>query len=178
MNASEVAEVEAIGAIAVLIGSVALIALRVGGDRFTELRAKLEPWLVPSAAVVAIVATLGSLWFSEVAHFPPCKLCWYQRIAMYPLALILTIAAVRRDASIRLYALVLASAGLAVNVWHLYVETFPDRSPGGCDPTNPCTIRWVEALGFWTIPRLAFAAFVWIIVSLALSPTRKEPHAR
>lgn len=117
----------------------------------------------------------ASLWFSEVAHFPPCELCWYQRIAMYPLAVVLPIAAVRRDAGIRTYGLVLAALGLAVSAWHIFIETFPDRDPGGCDPTNPCTIRWVEGLGFWTIPRMAALSFCLIIAALVLDrPPRQE----
>jgi disulfide bond formation protein DsbB len=121
------------------------------------------------SALVAVLATAGSLWFSEGAGFQPCELCWYQRIAMYPLAVILTIAAARRDSGIRLYGVVLAGAGLAVSAWHNLEETFPERDFGSsCDPTNPCTIRWVEALGFWTIPRLAFGCFILILAFLAL----------
>ncbi|MEQ1787989.1 MAG: disulfide bond formation protein B [Acidimicrobiales bacterium] len=117
---------------------------------------------------VAVLATAGSLWFSEVAHFPPCELCWYQRIAMYPLAVILVMAAVRRDAGIRPYGIALAGIGLAVSAWHNFIETFPERGAGACDPTNPCTIRWVEGLGFWTIPRMAALSFTLILVALLL----------
>lgn len=178
MNAAELARVEAVAAIALLVGTGAVLVLRVSGQRANPMN-RLTPWLLPAAAVVAVGATAGSLWFSEVAHFPPCELCWYQRIAMYPLAAMLTIAALRRDLGVRMYALAIAGGGLAVNMWHLYVETFPDRTAGGCDPTNPCTIRWVEAFGFWTIPRMAFAAFLSIIVCLALSGSnRKESHVR
>ena len=128
------------------------------------------------AGAVAIVATLGSLWFSEGAHFNPCELCWYQRIAMYPLAVLLPVGAVRGDGSVRLYAFVMAGIGLAISTYHNAIETFPDLSSGGCDPTNPCTLRWVEGLGFWTIPRMAFVAFALVIALLALDrPTPEEP---
>ncbi|MGK2950023.1 MAG: disulfide bond formation protein B [Acidimicrobiales bacterium] len=124
-------------------------------------------------AAVATVATGGSLWFSEGAHFPPCDLCWYQRIAMYPLALVLTVAAVRGDRAIRPYAFVLAGAGTAVSLWHNAIETFPSiEGASSCDPSNPCTLRWVEGLGIWTIPRMALVAFVLVIVALALD----SPH--
>jgi len=123
-----------------------------------------------------VLATAGSLWFSEGAHFPPCELCWYQRIAMYPLALLLVMAAVRRDSAIRPYGMALAGVGLAVSLWHSFIEAFPDRDPGGCDPNNPCTIRWVEGLGVWTIPRMAAVCFLLILVVLALDrPPTKEP---
>jgi hypothetical protein len=127
-------------------------------------------------ALVAVLATAASLWYSEGAHFPPCELCWYQRIAMYPLALVLTMAAVRRDGGIRPYGMALAAVGLSVSLWHSYIETFPERDPGGCDPNNPCTIRWVEGLGFWTIPRMAAVCFLLILTLLAIDrPTDEEP---
>ena len=116
------------------------------------------------AAGVALIAMLGSLWFSEFAEFPPCELCWYQRIAMYPLVVVLGVAAWRGERSTRFIAFVLAGAGLAVNTWHNAIETNPDLAGGTCDPTNPCTLRWVEGLGFWTIPRLATVCFVLILV--------------
>ena len=100
--------------------------------------------------------------------FTPCELCWYQRIAMYPLVVVLAVAAATRDRSARLIALTLAGAGLVVNTWHNYVETFPERGSGSCDPANPCTLRWVEGLGFWTIPRLATVCFVLIAVLTAI----------
>ncbi len=119
---------------------------------------------------------LGSLWFSEGAHFPPCEWCWYQRIAMYPLALILTVAAFRRDPGVRPYGLALAGVGLVVSAWHNVIETFPDLHAGSCDPANPCTIRWVEGLGFWTIPRMAFVAFALVFTALLIDrPLPEEP---
>ena len=77
------------------------------------------------AWLVAIVATLGSLYLSDVAHFTPCRLCWYQRIAMYPLVVVLGVGWFRRDVSARISGLILAGLGLAVNLWHLAVELRP-----------------------------------------------------
>ena len=160
-----------------MLGLLALVVLRVASPAsFRSLRAHLAGQGPALGAVVAVLATVGSLWYSEGAHFPPCELCWYQRIAMYPLALLLVMAAVRRDAGIRPYGMALAGVGLAVSLWHSFIETFPDRDPGGCDPSNPCTIRWVEGLGFWTIPRMAAVCFVLILVALGLDrPPTKEP---
>jgi disulfide bond formation protein DsbB len=176
VDAPQIADVQGTLVTAGLLFLVALAALRVlAPRRFTAFRDAVDGNGAALAAAVAILATAASLWWSEGAHFPPCKLCWYQRIAMYPLALLLPIAAWRRDRSFRLYGVVLAGAGLAVGVWHNFIETFPDRDPGGCDPTNPCTIRWVEGLGFWTIPRMTFVCFLLVITFLLLDrPARSE----
>jgi len=115
------------------------------------------------AFVVALVATLGSLYLSEVAHFVPCRLCWYQRIAMYPLPVILAIAWWKRDAGVRRYVVPLALIGLLISTYHILVERFPSLEDSGvCEVSNPCTIRWVERFGFVTIPRMAFAGFALI----------------
>jgi disulfide bond formation protein DsbB len=134
--------------------------------------ASIGPLALVLAAVVATVATLGSLYYSEVADFPPCRLCWYQRIAMYPLVPILGIAAARRDRAVRWYALPLAVIGAAVSVWHVLVEHFPSLESGACDPVNPCSIVWVEQLGYLTIPAMALSGFVVIglLVSLPRTP--------
>ena len=116
---------------------------------------------------MAVVCTAGSLYYSEVAGFPPCRLCWYQRIAMYPLALILPIAARRRDVGVRRYAMPLAAVGGLIAVYHMLVERFPSLESGSCDPTNPCSIIWVEPLGYMTIPTMALSGFALILVLLA-----------
>ena len=101
--------------LALLAGGGALVVLvaRLSGRRdgvvgqLVELADDAGLWI---AATVALTATLGSLYFSEVAHYVPCRLCWFQRIAMYPLAVVLVIAAVRRDRAVRWYAGPLAAA--------------------------------------------------------------------
>jgi disulfide bond formation protein DsbB len=121
------------------------------------------------AATVALVATAGSLYLSEGADFPPCRLCWFQRIGMYPLAVVLPIAAWRRDRQVRWYALPLAIGGGAISIWHILVERFPSLESGAsCDVTNPCSTIWVERLGYLTIPTMALSGFVLIALLLAL----------
>ncbi|MCB1005390.1 MAG: hypothetical protein KDB35_14490, partial [Acidimicrobiales bacterium] len=95
------------------------------------------------------------------------------RIAMYPQVLLLGIAWARRDDGIRAYALPLALVGAAISTFHILVERFPslEGSGGVCDPANPCTIRWVEELGFITIPTMALSAFVLIALLLSHLPT-------
>lgn len=125
------------------------------------------------SAAVAVVATLGSLYYSEVADFPPCRLCWYQRIGMYPLAVVLPIAAWRRDHQVRWYALPLALAGGAVSIYHVAVERFPSLESGACKVTNPCSTIWVETFGYLTIPTMALSAFA--LVALLLAVPQESP---
>jgi disulfide bond formation protein DsbB len=126
------------------------------------------PTALVLAAAVAIVATLGSLYYSEVADFPPCRLCWFQRIGMYPLALILAIAAARSDRQVRWYAVPLAVAGGAVSIYHVAIERFPSLESGACDVTNPCSTIWVERFGYLTIPTMALSGFALIALLLVL----------
>jgi disulfide bond formation protein DsbB len=124
---------------------------------------------------IALVATLGSLYYSEIANFTPCKLCWYQRIAMYPQAIVLGIAALRNDHHIRRYVLPIVSIGAAISIYHYLLERFPSlESAGSCDPTAPCTTVWVWEFHFVSIPFMALSGFAAIAVLLMLSPTQND----
>ncbi|MCB0879394.1 MAG: disulfide bond formation protein B [Thermoleophilia bacterium] len=112
------------------------------------------------------MAMFGSLWMSEHLHFIPCPLCWYQRIAMYPLVLLLGIAAIRRDESIRSYAIPLALVGSVVSIYHYQLERFPDQQSIACSVSVPCTTIWFEKLGYITIPMMALSAFALVVVIL------------
>jgi disulfide bond formation protein DsbB len=169
IDASQLADLEGALVTAGLLLLVGLLVTRVAAPAtFRDVQATVAGFGPALGGGVAVLATVASLWFSKGTHFPPCELCWYQRIAMYPLAVVLPMAAWRHDRGIRPYGLVLASLGLIVSTWHNFIETFPERDPGGCDPTNPCTIRWVEGLGFWTIPRMAFVCFLLVIAALLI----------
>ena len=119
-------------------------------------------WL---AFLVAAASTAGSLYFSEHAHFIPCTLCWYQRIAMYPLSLLLLIAAIRRDRGIRWYVGPLAGAGALISTYHYLVEWFPSlESEDVCSVSVPCTAPWFRELGFVTLSFMALCGFLFILV--------------
>jgi disulfide bond formation protein DsbB len=122
---------------------------------------------VPAFAI-AIVATVGSLYLSEGAHFLPCALCWYQRIAMYPSAVLLAVALVRRRVDVNVYAIPLATMGALISAYHMLVERLPRLESGVCKSTAPCTVIWTRRLGYLTIPTMALTAFVAIVVLLAL----------
>jgi disulfide bond formation protein DsbB len=121
-----------------------------------------------AAWIVALVATVGSLVYSEVIHFEPCRLCWFQRIAMYPLAIVLLVGAIRREFVVKYYALPLALIGLGISVYHYLLQTFPPLESGACDPTNPCSARYVDIFGFITIPFMAGCGFIVIAVLLGI----------
>ncbi|MCU0261834.1 MAG: disulfide bond formation protein B [Ilumatobacteraceae bacterium] len=131
----------------------------------------LAPWI---AALVAVVATLGSLYFSEVANYVPCRYCWYQRIAMYPLAVILPIAAVRRDRGARWYTTPIAAIGLLIALYHYLLERGVLDEGEACSFTGPaCADIWFEELGFVTLAFMALAGFASILV-LTLVPARRR----
>ncbi len=131
-------------------------------------RSQLRPSAVGVAAAVAVGATVGSLGFSELAGFEPCELCWYQRAVMYPLAVLLTLAAWRGcGPRLLLTARIAAAAGLVVAVYHTQLQWFPDQG-SWCAQSNPCSSQWVEAFGFVTIPQLSALSFALILATLGL----------
>lgn len=116
--------------------------------------------------LVALVATIGSLIYSEVIHFLPCRLCWFQRIAMYPMAVILLVGAIRREFQVKFYALPLALIGLGISIYHYIIQRVPNLDSGACDPSNPCSAVFVDIFGFISIPFMAGAGFILIAVLL------------
>jgi disulfide bond formation protein DsbB len=127
----------------------------------------LKKNLIQIAFAQALMAMLGSLYFSEVLQFPPCVLCWYQRIAFYPLVLLLGIGIYRQDKTVYWYALPLAIIGWVISIYHnlLYYKILPE-SIQPCMLGVSCTTKFIEWFGFVTIPFLSFIAFSVIIVCL------------
>jgi disulfide bond formation protein DsbB len=147
---------------------VGVVSWRSGGTRLVRLRADLAAASLWLAFAVALSSMLGSLYMSEVAKFTPCVLCWYQRIAMYPLALLLGIAAVRRDRSIRVYGMALAGVGAVISTYHTWLQAFPSSGSSFCTVEAPCTQRHVWELGFVSIPFMALAGFLAILALLGI----------
>lgn len=134
----------------------------------------LRPHALQLALGIAVVSTAGSLYFSEVAKFVPCELCWYQRIAMYPLVPILALAVVRRDKSPAPYVVTVATLGGMVSAYHIIVERLPAAGAGFCDPSNPCNVIWVNRFGYLTIPTMALSAFAGIATLGVIAMTSSE----
>jgi len=143
----------------------------------TEKLQNPEPdhYLPYAAWIIALVATVGSLFFSEVMQLPPCVLCWYQRIAMYPLVVIIGVGIVTRDRRMKNYAVPLCLIGLAISIYHnlLYYGIIPE-SIAPCTQGISCTSRQIEWLGFITIPLLALTAFIGLALCLLFYKPEKE----
>lgn len=132
----------------------------------------LDPdWtLLFSAWLIAFVSTLGSLFFSNVMEFAPCILCWYQRICLFPLVVILACGLFPLDRSVVKYALPLAVVGWLLAAYHnlLYAELIPDTMQP-CSKGVSCTEEYIELFGFLSIPLLAliaFSAMIFILITL------------
>ncbi|OZI11416.1 disulfide bond formation protein B [Bacillaceae bacterium SAS-127] len=112
---------------------------------------------------VALVSTLGSLYFSEIKNFSPCVLCWYQRVLMYPLVIIIGISLIAKESLAEKYVLSLSILGLLVSLYHYIVQNFLlPVEPCGID--SNCTAIYINWFGFVTIPFLSFIAFFMITV--------------
>ena len=112
---------------------------------------------------------LGSLYFSEIAGFIPCKLCWYQRILMYPLAIILLVAIFRKDKDVSYYVLPFSLVGMIVSTYHyLLQKTDLFATSTVCSADAPCSSTWINWFGFLTIPFLALLAFSIITIMMVV----------
>jgi disulfide bond formation protein DsbB len=126
------------------------------------------------AWITALLSAAGSLFFSEVMQLPPCSLCWFQRVAMYPLVIIVGTAIVARDSNFKIYSLPLALIGLGIAVYHnlLYYGVIPE-TVAPCEEGVPCNAVQLELLGFITIPLMGLAAFAVISACLLLYRKRE-----
>lgn len=134
--------------------------------------------LLYGAWFVSLVATMGSLYFSEIKGFIPCDLCWYQRISMYPLVLILGIATFQNDLKAFRYVLPLSLLGGSISVLHYLEQKIPGF--GGFKPCVsgvPCNAEYINWLGFITIPFLALIAFALITVFMLFLAWKEKDHS-
>jgi len=113
---------------------------------------------------VALVATLGSLYYSEVMHFTPCTLCWYQRILMYPLVIVTLVGIFLQDEYLPTYVLPFSVIGILVSGYHYLIQIGILPQPTSCTGGVPCGSRYVDIAGFITIPFMALTAFTLITV--------------
>jgi disulfide bond formation protein DsbB len=161
-------------AAAILAGGLALVAV---SAPWRALRAVLWGYELWAAFVVSAIATGGSLFFSEVAHFVPCELCWYQRIFMYPLSIVTLLAALAGDYRVARYLLPLPVVGACISVYHLLVENGVVGQSSACFLSAPggCATKWINEFGYMTIPTLALTGFLLLAGLLLLAARGDDP---
>jgi disulfide bond formation protein DsbB len=153
-----------------IVGLGWLVGLRSMSDVVRRAVEGYELWLV---FLVSSIATGGSLFFSEIAGFVPCELCWYQRICMYPLTIVTLLAALANDRHVARYLLPLPLVGAGVSIYHLLVENGVVHQAKACLLSAPggCATKWINEFGYMTIPTLALTGFVLCAAFLVLAAT-------
>jgi disulfide bond formation protein DsbB len=163
-------------------GSLVLLVARFTSGRFSAAGNFVEafrPVALPLAFMVPAFAMFGSLWFSEVANYNPCKLCWYQRACMYPLAVILLVALVRKNKvaarqDVTVYAVPLAVLGSVISLYHYLLEWNPTWETNVCAIDVPCTTIWFRQFGFVSLPFMALCGFVSVAILLCATYTKNR----
>jgi disulfide bond formation protein DsbB len=165
---------QVLASVLLLVGALALIGIRGPLNWLRSVLWGYELWL---AFLVTAVATAGSLFFSEIAHYVPCELCWYQRICMYPLSLITLFAALVNDHRIARYLLPFPVIGAGISTYHLLVENGVVKQTQECLVSAPggCATKWINEFGYMTIPTLALTGFALAFAFLLLAAF--EPRA-
>lgn len=147
--------------------------LRLTGRNVAEgLLVQLRPIAAPLAFVVATSAMLGSLYYSEVANYTPCRLCWVQRFFMYPSSIIIGLLLLARRPKLLWLPFALSVVGLGVAIYHRMEQAFPDSVGGACSLEVPCSGKYVEQFGFVTIPTMAGAGFALVATFLLIALRR------
>ena len=157
------------GAIALLVVSVVRPARGLAGAL-----SDAAVWL---AWLVAAVAMAGSLWFSESQELVPCELCWYQRIAMFSLAVVLLVGALRRDLAVRWYAAPLAGIGIVISIYHYLIEWNPQWEATSCEITAPCSTPYFREFDFVSLAFMALCGFAAILALLLFVPASPQRRA-
>jgi len=153
-----------VAALAISVVFVVLLAMMVAELPFGDIvRTAIDRHAQKAMLLVAAVSTASSLYYSEYAGFTPCDFCWYQRIMMYPLAILLLVALVSRSRIDARYIVTMAGIGLALSIYHYQLEMFPNQAEI-CSGAVSCTKRFVEEFGFVSIPFMAGCGFLTILL--------------
>jgi disulfide bond formation protein DsbB len=167
----------AIAAAVLAVGVIVGALLRSRSSAIDGVMTAIDDAALWLAFLVAAGATLGSLYFSEVADYIPCRLCWFQRICMYPLSVILLVAAIRRDRAVRWYVVPLAAIGALISSYHYAIEWRPSLEAGVCGiGPESCTTIWFREFGFVTLPFMALCGFA-AILALSLAPAARRGNS-
>jgi hypothetical protein len=168
---SVLALVAATGAVLIVVARLLASRVPIAG----RLGAQVVARRAPLTLAVGVVSTFGSLYFSEVADYVPCRLCWFQRIAMYPIALVALVALVRRDRGARWYLVPMAAIGAAIATYHYLIERGVVADSESCALFGPsCADVWFTEFGFVTLAFMALAGFAAVVVLNTVSFDRPE----
>jgi disulfide bond formation protein DsbB len=167
---------QVIVALFILVAFLALLRFALPLAALRRLLWGYELW---AAFVVAAIATGGSLFFSQVVGYIPCEMCWFQRICMYPLSLLLLLMAARSDHAAARYLLPLPIVGAGVSIYHILIENHVVTEPQACTAggTTGCDFKWINYFGYMTIPTLALTGFLLLIGFLVLASTGQASEA-
>jgi len=165
--------------IIVVLAFIAWIVSRFKKLHFIEpLLAVIRKYAIELLLVPPLLATLGSLYFSELAHWTPCKLCWFQRIMMYPQIILLATALWRRSKEIIVYLIPLSAIGAVISAVH-YTEQIRARL-APLDPLAPCDASGISCAksyamyyDYITVPMMAFSAFLLILMIALIARSKK-----
>lgn len=140
------------------------------------MRSFLKKYVLYIALIQSIIATIGSLYLSEISGYTPCKLCWYQRILMYPLIIIFAVGIIERNKHIYKYVLPLSVMGMGIAIYHnLLYFGFLAESVIYCAAGVSCTTKYIQWFGFITIPLLSLTAFTLITVLMLIYRKINKP---
>jgi disulfide bond formation protein DsbB len=145
-------------------------------EGWARLRDGVTPFALQIAWIAAVLATFGSLFLQYVEHFDPCEFCWFQRICMYPLSLLLGIAAFRGDLQVaKRYFIGLSVVGAGLAAYHYQLEHVPNE-PTVCGSAVPCNVAVINIFGFISVPFLSLAAFLLITTLVLLARSPREDY--
>lgn len=147
----------------ILIGLI-IINFLIKNSIIDDLKTYLRKNSLLFAFIVSLAATLGSLFYSEILGYAPCKLCWFQRIFMYPLPIIFAIALRKKDFRIKNYTIPLAAIGALIAAYHYSMQVFQFTTNCGANSEVPCNLAYSFELGYITIPMMALTAFILIMI--------------
>ncbi|MBD3204545.1 disulfide bond formation protein B [Candidatus Woesearchaeota archaeon] len=143
-------------------------------DQLKQLRKYVKENSLFLSLIITLTATSGSLFFSEILHYDPCKLCWFQRIFMYPQVFMFLIALIIKDKRVFRYALPLSLIGVLISAYHYTTTTIIGASSDFCPATGAsCLIEYVKDFSYITIPLMALTAFSSIVILSYISSSNK-----
>ncbi len=166
-----------IGAQVFIAGSVILLVLGLidKSGVISEVKMFISRYALPLAFITALAAVSGSLYLSEILHWIPCELCWFQRIFMYPQVIIIGLALIYKDKTVWRYILPLCLIGGAIALYHYLIQIYPSPS-AFCSITSPesCTEILVKYYGYITIPMMSLTAFLFNAILGIFAFSRKN----